>query len=394
MSRQCLPQYRVGDECGCRLVDTIVPLHRRCHVCKQIDQKRGQMNRLRRQRIESRLVGNDLDESTWLLRALDHDIKELQQQRTSHSQMSSAARRNASPSIANVNSNPDPANLVQTPILAQEFSLNAVTKLPRTHSSGVNQVHALTRELDVGETLRNHSPAMSPEKLATIRSHPAKNGSGRLRGELSERQKRIAKYPLRSLLATYYLLDAVARVTPDITNSCLDILSNEPPSRPLAESLASVYINTPRIWLRIRRMIRNYFTDILVAVSDILSNALVCTDKVLLHTESNPVLTPHEQGYIHPVLFDCIRGRRLIVNELQRQIQARIKYLTTGTQVTLIHPSYSHENSLQEYSTERRRKYVYRKHCRHAELGAGLLSIYGIRSMSTISDSLSSLTNL
>lgn len=137
----------------------------------------------------------------------------------------------------------------------------------------------------------------------------------------SERRKRLANFPLRNLLSKYYILDAISGTTPEVINNCLDLMYAEPPIRPLADRLVSVYLSTPRPWLALRGMIRNFFTDVLHTTLDILSDALVCTDHVLLHTLSNPVLTIREQELASPYLFTCVRARRHVIVMLQRKVQ-------------------------------------------------------------------------
>ena len=134
--------------------------------------------------------------------------------------------------------------------------------------------------------------------------------------------------PLRTLLAKYYLLDAISQVKLENVNSCLDIVHTEPPIRPLAESVAWLYARPPKVWLAIRPMIRNLYTDVLHDILGIISDAKLYTDYVLFHTPSRPTLSPVEQGFACPSLFDCVRVRQYMLNMLFREIQVRILHTT------------------------------------------------------------------
>lgn len=138
--------------------------------------------------------------------------------------------------------------------------------------------------------------------------------------------------PLRRLLGFYYLLDAISRVKVDIVNSCLDQIRSEPPSRPLAESIVCLNESTPRLWLGIRKMIRNFYTDVLYAVLDILYEAISLSDQVLLHTPSDQILSHAEQRFATPTLFDNIRARKHVLRILYGETQAFIDRLTKLTQ--------------------------------------------------------------
>ena len=134
--------------------------------------------------------------------------------------------------------------------------------------------------------------------------------------------------PLRRLLAKYSLLDAISHVKADIVNSCLDQIRSEPPSRPLAESITSFNASTPRLWLGIRKMIRNYYTDVLHTVLDIVYAAISLSNHVLLHTPSDPILSLAEQRFATPTLFDGIRARKHVLRILYGETQAFIDKVT------------------------------------------------------------------
>ena len=127
--------------------------------------------------------------------------------------------------------------------------------------------------------------------------------------------------PLRTLLAKYYLLDAISHVNLVNVNSCLDVVHSEPPIRPLAERVAWLYTKPPKVWLNIRRMIPNLYTDVLHDILYTISDAKLYTDYVLFHTPSRPTLGPIEQGFACPALFDCVRVRQYMLNMLFREIQ-------------------------------------------------------------------------
>ncbi len=134
--------------------------------------------------------------------------------------------------------------------------------------------------------------------------------------------------PLRTLLAKYYLLDALSHLKLENTNSCLDVVHAEPPIRPLAESVARLYAKPPKVWLAIRSMIRNLHTDVLHDILDIISDAKLYTDYVLFHTPSTPTLGSIEQKFACSALFDCIRVRKYMLNMLFREVQAFILKLS------------------------------------------------------------------
>ena len=130
--------------------------------------------------------------------------------------------------------------------------------------------------------------------------------------------------PLRTLLAKYYLLDAISQIKPENVNGCLDVVHTEPPIRPLADSVDMLYAMPPKAWLALRRMIRNLYTDVLHDILDIISDAKLYTDYVLSHTSSRPTLGPTERRFACPALFDCVRVRQHMLNMLSREIQVFI----------------------------------------------------------------------
>ena len=130
--------------------------------------------------------------------------------------------------------------------------------------------------------------------------------------------------PLRTLLAKYYLLDAISQIKPENVNGCLDIVHTEPPIQPLADSVDMLYAMPPKAWLVLRRMIRNLYTDVLHNILDIISDAKLYTDYVLSHTSSRPTLGPIERRFACPALFDCVRVRQHMLNMLSHEFQAFI----------------------------------------------------------------------
>ena len=134
--------------------------------------------------------------------------------------------------------------------------------------------------------------------------------------------------PLRTLLAKYYILDAISHANLETVNSCLDVIHAEPPIRPLAESVAWLYARPPRDWLAIRSMIRNLHTDVLHDILDIISDAKLYSDYVLFHTPLMPILGSREQNFACSALFDCIRVRKYVLNMLFREMQAFILKLS------------------------------------------------------------------
>ena len=148
---------------------------------------------------------------------------------------------------------------------------------------------------------------------------------------------------LRNLLARYYTLDALSILTPEVINGCLDSISGEPPSRPLVDSVASVYVNIPRSWLAISRMKRDLLTDVLHKVLGILADAQEYTQSILGHTSSIPTLRFSEQELMNPILIDCIRARKLVIDMLHHRIQAHLVGRTNEKQETVLdHPASQH----------------------------------------------------
>lgn len=151
---------------------------------------------------------------------------------------------------------------------------------------------------------------------------------------LEERKRNLAKLPLRNLLSKYRILDAISHLKPEVINGCLDLIYTEPPARPLAENLASIYINLPRPWLTVRGMISIFHADVLFGILDLLSDAIVCTDYVLLHTSSRQILTVSEQEVVSGITFECIRARRHVLSMLQQKFQAFVLRLDREPSLT------------------------------------------------------------
>ena len=150
--------------------------------------------------------------------------------------------------------------------------------------------------------------------------------------------------PLRNLLARYYTLDALSRLTPEVINGCLDSILGEPPSRPLVESVASVYVNIPRSWLAISRMKGDLHTDVLHKVLGILSDAQEYTHSILDYASSIPTLRDSEQDLMDPILTNCIRARKLVIDMLHLRIQAHLVGRTNEKQETVLDNPASHHS--------------------------------------------------
>lgn len=153
---------------------------------------------------------------------------------------------------------------------------------------------------------------------------------------IAQRHNHLSKAPLQNLLARYYTIDAISQCTPERISHYLDLVSAEPPSRPLARSLANVFVNTPRPWLGICGMIRNLHTDVLQKVLSILSDAQICTGYVLHHTPDNPILPAEEQELASQALLQSVRARKLVLNMLQRKIQAYVATFVARSQKTTL----------------------------------------------------------
>ncbi|MCJ1458449.1 hypothetical protein MMC28_008822 [Mycoblastus sanguinarius] len=124
---------------------------------------------------------------------------------------------------------------------------------------------------------------------------------------------------LRMLLVRYDMLDAISNMQPDTINTSIVVVHAELPSRLIAENLASVSENTPKSWLAIRRMMPNFYANVLQAISKILFDAIFYSEEILFHTPSALTIAVNEQRLTE--LLDCIRARKYVILMLQRQIQ-------------------------------------------------------------------------
>jgi len=158
--------------------------------------------------------------------------------------------------------------------------------------------------------------------------------SPRVAATLEERKRILARCPLRNLLSKYRVLDAISQLKPEVINGCVDLIYAESPARPLVENLASIYINPPRPWLSIRGMISIFHADVLFGILNLLSDAIVCTDYVLLHTSSRPILTVSEQEVVSGITFECIRARRHVLSMLQEKFQVFVLRLDRQSALT------------------------------------------------------------
>ena len=199
----------------------------------------------------------------------------------------------------------------------------ASPETPRTADDGNQQVHGLAYS----------RPLSAQSRKAWVKPHPQYAAHSQSTDGLSlvtalEPLQPYGATPLRTLLAKYYLLDAISQVKVENVNSCFDVVHAEPPIRPLAESIAWLYVKPPKPWLAIRRMIRNVYTDVLHDILDVLSDAKLYTDYVLFHTSARPTLGPLERQFACPALFDCIRVRQYMLNMLFREVQLFILKLS------------------------------------------------------------------
>ena len=129
---------------------------------------------------------------------------------------------------------------------------------------------------------------------------------------------------LQALMMRYHVLDTIALMNPDVIKSRMDSICTEPPSRSLADSMASIHTTTPRPWLAIRRMIRECHPSVLHAILNVLSDALLRTNDIL-HTESREyALTDGERKVLEAPFYDCIKARRFVVVLLRDDIRAFI----------------------------------------------------------------------
>ena len=194
-------------------------------------------------------------------------------------------------------------------------SLSAGPETSKTTIQRTPPVHILAHNLSLSPQSRNHLPEWVPQQAGHGQSV---NGS--LSAAVLQPLRTYGTTPLHTLLAKYYLLDRISKVKMEDVKSCLDAVDAERPVRPLAESVALLNAKPPKVWLAIRRMIRNPYFDNLY-VLDIIFDAKLYTDYVLSHALSRPILGPIEQMFACPALFDCIRVRQYMLNMLFREIQ-------------------------------------------------------------------------
>ena len=188
----------------------------------------------------------------------------------------------------------------------------------KTATARTRPVPILAHNLLMSPQSRKYLPEWGPQQ--------AKHGQltdGSLSAAVLQPLRTYGTTPLHTLLAKYYLLDSISKVRIENIKSCLDAVHAEHSIRPLAESVALLYTKPPKVWLAIRRMIRNPYFDNLY-ILDIIFDAKLYTDYVLSHKPSKPHLGPIEQMFACPALFDCIRVRQYMLNMLFREIQVFI----------------------------------------------------------------------
>ena len=116
----------------------------------------------------------------------------------------------------------------------------------------------------------------------------------------------------------------------DDINSCLDLVHAQPPVQPLVQVIALLFQNTPRPWLKIRRNMRCYHTDVLQTILDALGEAQQCSIEILKHTEETPTLTSQEQRLVNTFVLDCIKARQYVIVYLYDKIQEFATSLTNA----------------------------------------------------------------
>ena len=204
-------------------------------------------------------------------------------------------------------------------------SIPSLPKLSASPTSSKNTSQPLQAVPGLGHNL-SLSP-QHPKRLIEWGPHHAgqsQSTDGLLSDTALQPLQTYGGTPLRTLLAKYYLLDAISQIKPENVNGCLDVVHTEPPIRPLADSVDMLYATSPKAWLTLRRMVRNLYTDVLYDILYIISDAKLYTDYVLSHTSSRPTLGPIERRFACPALFDCVRVRQHMLNMLSREIQAFI----------------------------------------------------------------------
>lgn len=97
----------------------------------------------------------------------------------------------------------------------------------------------------------------------------------------------------------------------------IDVLRATPPLQPLSHSLDFMVKGTPRRWLRLRKLVRNLYTDILSSVSEIVREALSCIEILMLgvweQSTSSELMNSHKP---------YILARRLVLISVQQAIYA------------------------------------------------------------------------
>lgn len=103
----------------------------------------------------------------------------------------------------------------------------------------------------------------------------------------------------------------------ETVNGSIDLIRATPPFRPLAEILTSMVETKPRRWLKIRKLVRNLYTDILSLISETIKQAIICINSLVSAAYEDcdfPALIADHLSYI--------LARRSVLLAIQREIYA------------------------------------------------------------------------
>lgn len=122
---------------------------------------------------------------------------------------------------------------------------------------------------------------------------------------------------LRKILQHYQLLEITSYMSSESINGSVNFIQAMPPFQPLAERLALMVTTTPRHWLKLRRVIRSLYSDILSSFSEAIQEALFYTDELMHaqqhHSKFSKLVTDHLQ---------YILARRMVLKAIQYYIHA------------------------------------------------------------------------
>ena len=122
---------------------------------------------------------------------------------------------------------------------------------------------------------------------------------------------------LRKLLQHFQLIETISYMSPETINGSVDLVRATPPFQPMAENLAFMVETTPRRWLKLRKVIRNLYTDILSLISEAIQQAVCYTDELMQAQQQDPTLPQLITDHLQYII-----ARRVVLKILQRDINA------------------------------------------------------------------------